>query len=652
MRRVGRARVARRDERGMTIVVVGIAAMMLMTLTALVIDHSFLRNDRRADQKVADAAATAGAYVLDREDGVSACEAALTYLVENTPGADAFDGADCEDDIPEYCDPSTPVGRTVGTAGDYRIEIVHPVPDTDPLMARASALGAPAAPVVYADGSTCQRIGVAIELIRGPSFGTVLGAGEQTTRVHAVAKAGTPTKGQTPINLLILERYDCHAVVAEGQARLKLGAITGRNGEKLPGMLAVDSSGYKDDDPATLGANCGTVSSPNVGTLHLQGTGSLVQADGPPGCPAELTPGTGDGCGIVELYANGVPGPASPLYCLNKAYWPACTSTGTARPHPVRMAERHTRAPFDHRFNCQSGYGAKPWYEKQKIPQCAEASTPGVDADFVDELTNFVGNNGAPSGFTTYTGPCDISAPLDIPEGNTYVPCDVFRVKSTVKFLGGNVVFNGTVDVTSGTGDLTIHACGKEGVNTCTPGTNALTWTGALDDKGRWTAAQNFVESQYSNDAAWVYFRNGGIKKDAQAKVQIYDSTVLFRYGGGIPCSVMCDGTQPSHVMALSGGTGSLIWHAPRTGPFDVLAMWSASPLLHDMGGQANLDMEGVYFAPVARLTYRGNGAQQQVAAQLVTERLTVTGSGTLNVVPNIYRAVIDPEPYKSSIIR
>lgn len=629
----------RRDERGLTVVIVGISIMMLMTLTALVIDHSFLRNDRRADQKIADAAATAGALKLGTEDGRAACEAALAHLVANTPGVDSFDGADCST-FPEFCNPATTAATTTGTAGPYRVQIVHPVPANHPVMARASALGAPAAASVPLDGSSCERLGVSIELTRGPSFGAVLGADQQTTRVHTVAKAGSVLDGERPINLLILERHACHAVVAEGQATLEVGAITGYNGELLPGILAVDSLGYNDD--GSRGANCGTASSPGYGTLHVQGTNARMQADGPPLCPTEITAGTGDGCGYIELLADGVPGPAAPLFCADKLYWPACTSTGIVRPHPVRMPTRRTREPIDHHFNCQNGYGSKPWFGGHPIGACAEAT---ADTDFVDELMAFANGNSVPAGFSTYTGPCSVDADLVIPEGNWVVPCSNFVVRRSLTFQGGNVIFNGTVDVTSGFGSLTVHACGKKGVDTCNP-TYPLTWTGQRDDRGRWISADNYDEKQYSNDAAWVVFRNGGgIKKDAQAKVHFYDTSLFFQRNAALS-------SLPTHTMALSGGSGSLIWHAPREGPFDVLAMWSDSPLLHDMGGSAELEMEGVYFAPVARLTFRGNGGQQQVAAQLITERLTVTGSGTLIVVPQLDRSINHYRPPSSMIIR
>lgn len=633
IRRQGRAC----GERGMVVALIGMVVMIMVTITALVIDHGFLRNDRRADQKVADAAAAAGALKLGTGTGQEACETALAHLVTNTPGVTAFAGVDCSA-FPVFCTPATAAKTATGTAGRYRVQIVHPVPGNHALMSRASALGAPAAPTVAADGSQCERLAVSVELERAPSFGGALGAGAQSTKVHAVAKAGSVLDGERPINLLILERQACHAIVAEGQATLKVGAITGYHGELLPGILAVDSAGYKED--GTPGKNCGTTASPEYGTVHVQGTNARIQADGPPGCPAELTAGTGEGCGFIELLAPGIPGPASPLYCLDKAYWPACTSTGVLRPHPVRMSERRTREPIDHHFNCQNGYGNKPWYGGHPISACPGATE---DTDYVDELLGFANGNSTPTGFTTYTGPCTVESDVVIPEGNIVVPCTTFTVKRSVTFTGGNVIFNGSVDVTSSSGSLTIHACGKAGVDTCNP-THPLTWAGERDGAGGWITVDGYDEKQYSSDAAWVVFRNGGgIKKDAQSKVHVYDTTLFFERNAAV---------SSTQATALSGGSGALVWHAPREGPFDVLAMWSDSPLIHDMGGSATLEMEGVYFAPVARLVFRGGGAQQQVAAQLITERLTVTGSGTLTVVPQIDRSINHYRPPSSAIIR
>jgi Flp pilus assembly protein TadG len=623
-------------ERGMTIVVIGVSLMMLMTVTAFVVDLSFLRNDRRADQKIADAAATAGALELSTSHGRDACTTALRYLEANTPDVTSFTGADCSGFV-QFCDPSTVAVSTTGAAGPYRIQIVHPVPDSHPLMQRASAIGAPAAAVTAADGSRCDRVGVSIRYVRAPAFASVLGGGNQSTGVHAVAKAKSLVGGDRPINLLILERTDCSAVVVDGQPLLIVGAITGRDGKLMPGILAVDSDG--------TGTNC-----PNLtdnGTLHAQGTSALARADGPLYCPAELVAGTGQGCGVIELYAPGVPGPASPLYCEGGFYKPACTSTATIRPHPVRMAARRTREPVDHHFNCNSGYGSKPWYGDHPIGACPGA---GSTTDYVDELLSFAGGSSTPTGFSVYgdeaTEPCTVDGQKSIvvPEGNVRVICAPFQVKRPVTFTGGNVIFDGDVFVTS-SGDLRIHACGQQGVNNCAA-PDKLTWTPPVrDDKGNITVAgDDFDETTYSDDAAWVVLRDGaGLHKDAGSQIRLFDTSVFIPRTADL-------GT--GQAMAMAGGNGALVWHAPREGPFDVLAMWSDAPSQHDLGGQATLEMEGVYFAPVARLTFRGTGGQDQVAAQLITERLTVSGGGTLKVVPDINRSLTWWSSPESTIVR
>ena len=619
---IGR-RCRHRDERGMVIVLIGVSLMMIMAISAIIIDVSFLRNDRRADQKIADAAATAAAVTLSLTDGEGACDAAFDYLAANTPDVEEFSGANC-DNFVNFCDPSTTVKSTSSIVGPYRVEVVHPVPDWHPFMAQASAIGAPAAPVSAADGSRCDRVGVSIEYARAPSFGQVLGGSGQTTKVHAVAIADSMAGGHRPINLLILERTECNAVTIEGQPLLLVGAITGLYGELMPGILAVDSDG---SDPG-----CTATSN---GTLHAQGTTATLRADGPLGCPAELVAGTGRGCGIIELFAPGVPGPASPLYCEGGLYRPACTSTAVVRPHPVRMANRRTRQPVDHHFNCNSSYGQKPWYGDHPIGSCDEATG---NNDYVDELFAYTAGNSTPTGFSVYgdeaSEPCSIDGQtsLVIPEGNVRVICPTFAVKRPVTFTGGNVIFDGDVVISAG-GDLRINACGQEGVNNCNPAVPLS-----------WTDGANFDERQYSSDAAWVMMRGGaGITKDARGSLRLYDAALFINRTAD---------TGTGRAIALSGGDGALQWYAPRSGPFDVLAMWSDSPLLHDMGGSAELAMEGVYFAPVARLTFRGNGGQYQVAAQLITEKLSVTGGGTLQVVPNIHRSLTWFQPPESILIR
>ena len=592
-----------------------LAALMsaLLVIVALVIDLSFLRDDRRADQKVADAAAaTAAVKLATTTSGVDACASALDSAIRNLPGVTAFSGINCST-FPTWCDSTTTASRsTTGTSGPYTLTIVHPVDDLHPYMSSGSAIGQPSRPVTAGDGDRCKRVGIQLAMERASSFGGIVGSSANATSVHTVALASSDLGGPLPINLLILERTACDAIRAEGSGRLIVAPVV-VNGVEHPGVLAVESNGT-----GTFCAN----TSPSIGTLNVQS--ALLRSDGPPGCPGELSPGTGHGCGDITLFAPGVPGPFSPGYCKNEAYKPACTvnNSGTVIPSPERMGKRHTRGAVDHMFNCKTSYVAEPWYAEHPVNPCFD-STTNPDLDYVDEVRAFVGSTGTPTGFTRYTGPCTIdtgTGPVVLPEGNYHVPCSTLFVKAPLTFTGGNVVFDGDVVVEAAAGALTIHSCGAAAKNNCNPA-RPLSWV----------QGANYDERQYSSDAAWTLFRNGGtLRKAGGASVTIHDSIVFLARNA----------LYNTRALDLEGGSGSLLWWATREGPFDNLALWSDAEIKHHFAGQANLDLEGVFFAPVGLITYAGTGGQEQLAAQFISERLLVTGTGELIVAPNIDRAI------------
>jgi hypothetical protein len=354
-------------------------------------------------------------------------------------------------------------------------------------------------------------------------------------------------------------------------------------GEHLPGLAAVDSDG-------TVG--CGS-----DGTIDVDGSGSVIRADGQPGCPGELPPaGSGNGCGQIRTYAPGPPG------CV----MPACSSSGTVAPSPGRMGVRLTRAPVDWRYNCVASYPVS-W----DIRGCPDAATT---PSYMAQLTAAVGTSGLPSGFSSYTAagfPCTVDGPpgtsVTIPEGNWVVDCHL-SVKRTLVFAGGNVVFDGDVALTS-SGDLQLNVAN----------TNSFSWT----------PGQAVDHRDHSAAAAWAYLRDGTLSKAGSASFTL-ERTMLH--------------LGATSTVAMTGGDGSVRWIAPDAGPFEDLAMWSDGIADHGFAGQAGLGLEGVFFAPYARITYSGNGSQKQVAAQFISEKLAVSGNGLLLIEPRYDRAIRFPQ--------
>jgi hypothetical protein len=609
----------KRRERGMVAIIVALSMTAVLLVVATVVDLGALRSDRQDDQRAADAAATAGALALPVSGGQAACTAAMGYLAENLPSAGSFTGVNCST-FPSVCTSTTAAVSATGTAGDYVVRIVHPVPNNHDLMA-SPAVGRPRPTVHSMDGQPCERIAVEVSLAREPFFAGVAGAGESTTTVHAVAIAEEETGSERPINLLVLERRRCRAIHVSGGGDIVVEGITDPvTGVVQPGIMAVDSDGSESCDGG-------------AGTLDVDGSPALARADGPTGCVGELMAGTGQACGIIELYAAGVPGNND--FCDGSNELPACQSTGTVRPSPVRTSELRTRAPIDYRYNCKPSYALEPWYARQPIVGCSDG-TPA----YIDDLKAYATSvaSGTVTGWNVYgdtaSEPCTIdAAPVTLSVGNWYVNCNRFLVRQPVTFAGGNVVFDGDVVIEGGTGHLTL--------NQCTSLCPVLSFL----------AGGDFAESSYSADAAWAVFRTGdGLRKAGQAQLTVNDAVLVFADTG---CAgSLSNGDPNGRCLQLEGGSGALRWTAPREGPFDDLALWSEGTLNHDFGGQATMSLEGVLFAPSATVVYRGNGNQQQVQAQFVSERLHVNGNGTLFVRPVLGRSVDFPNDPRATIIR
>jgi len=583
----------RSDERGAVLLTVSMFLVAMLGVCALVIDLGAVRLNRSTSRNAADAAATAGAIAAAGGDGRAGCEAALDYLELNLPEVTSFDGSDCLS-FPTVCDDSTISASTTGADGDWIATIVYPVPDDSPYL-DPSAIGAEGQAISSDDGGQCDRLAVSVASTHEYLFASALGATDDTTEVSSVARTDTPVGSDFAINLLVLERYECGAISASGSGGGDGGILVDAvfnptTGELDPGYIAVDSDGS---------VNCS-----GNGVLDVDGANSFIRADGPAGCDSEL--GTyvgaggqlaGEGCGDTRVLAPGTPG----------CNFPACTSSGTVAPDPISLGERVTRAPVDHRYNCKASY---PFPSGWEIEACADTPAP-----YIDDLVDDYGVSGTtPPGFNTWSGagyPCTVSgAPgttLVVPSGDWRVDCDRFTVNRTVIFQGGDVIFDGDVSIES-SGVLAINSrpCGG-------------------------------FPYHSASDAAIVYVRDGEVGKSGQGSLILYDTAVYFSETSGL---------------SMTGGAGALIWDAPTSGNFEDLAMWSESTASNQLSGQATLELEGVFFAPWANLTYQGNGSQQQAEAQFIARSLSVTGQGVLVVQPSFSRSVLFPATLQTTLIR
>jgi hypothetical protein len=443
------------------------------------------------------------------------------------------------------------------------------------------------------------------------TFSRIAGIDALDANVHTVAMASRSYADAAAINLLVLDRTGCQTIHSGGNGGIFIDAVYNpdEDGDPSNGLQPVLEAGLAASD-SDGSEGCGG----SDGVIDIDGANAVLRADGPEGCSNQT--GThvidgllaGHGCGKIKTLAPGTPG----------CNFPACTAGGgnAPNPDPTELRDRLTRAPVDYRYNCKRDYttisGSIQWATTaltaangQDIPGCTDAAAPHVD-----ELIQTVGETGTPMGFQTWTGagyPCTVQGPPDtvilVPAGDWRIDCPAFVDKRTVVFQGGNVVFDGSVDVESGA-VLAINA-----------------------EAGTFAPA---------GAETWVFLRNGYLRKAGDA-VLIMNKTFLYA-------------SKHAHV-EMAGGDGALHWVAPDQGDFDDLALWGDSPTTHLWAGQADLTLEGAFFTPFAQVEYAGTSGQNQVRAQFIAYRLYARGQGTLVVSPEVGRAVEFPRA-ESALIR
>ncbi len=590
---------------GAALIMVAMSMMLLLGGAALAIDIGGLWLDRSADQKVSDSAAAAGVLGVVVTDGQAGCEAALAYAAINADELTTLDDSGCAAALGGSCDPAVAKTHTV-SSGRYTITVTYPVPDTHALMT-SGIIGATAQALDPGDGESCDRLGVEISATRNSVFAQLLGFDQGTTTVHTVATAKLDTEDGTPLNLLVLDRFGCQTIDVQGNGGIIVDAVikldeSGNPIGLVPGVAASDSDG-----------SAGCVAD---GVIDINGSWASLRADGPQGCPDETATHlvgaytAGEGCGQILTLAPGTPGCAP-----SPANTPACTpgagGGNRPQPEPTALPARLTRAPVDYRFNCWPDYTSPPggvgWAvaaltvgNEQDIPGC----TAG-DPDHIYDLINAVGQFGKPAGFTAWNAdlghPCtvDSSNPgIVVTNGKVWIDCPVFTIKSLVR-INGFVVFDGDVNITSGTAHLDLN--------------NSL------------------------GSPGWAFFRNGALTKDAQADLT-FNYTAVYM--------------SKTSQLVMSGGSGSLTWIAPDSGDFDDLALWSDGSLPHFWAGQASLVMEGLFFSPLATADYSGTSGQNQPTAQWVADKLTARGQGRLTIRPFASRGVFFPGVPPTELIR
>jgi hypothetical protein len=603
----GRPGSRRHSEDGAVATIVAITLTVLLLMSALVLDLGALRADATRSQGASDLSATAGMGeflpLASVEDAApyfaDACERALEYTRANLPGVGALVGApSCAQAFPaEYaCVPTTPtVARYTNDL--YEIEIVMPVPDGHALM-KGIDHGAD-----Y-DGLACERLGVRINRQRSFLLAPVAGIfGGETTR-SAVARWAPGLGGDIYASLVILDRQTCGAIQATGQGNVQVNNAPDEAGEIHPGVITVDAR-----TPASCGGQDKHVISVR-GEQHAS-----VKAEG----------------GIFS-YALNQGDPSALVYDPSRVAQGRLTAP---RPGPLI-----TRSVIDHKHNCLPAYGSERWSPNSTGGGAVAQPIDGCDAGtraYIQELhtalqplraSQFDPEDPDESwavfprdvpgasckSATGILGPGQATTPADRDGRRWYVDCDD----------SGNDVFNPQeltfrdVDyvvlrnyVTLGSSDrLTIDGTAERGVIVYLQGVDN-SGTGKNQNRGIVRTGQARLE--FRN--AFVYLENGYIDLVGGAQD---GGNVVWRSAARLPEGTACPAGLPSARCV-----------APLTA-------WTNAPHEHTMGGQAELDIAGVFFTPNATPFNLGGQAPQTLEqAQFFTRRLALSGQGSLTMSPD-----------------
>lgn len=595
-----------RDERGTFLVIWALLIVAIFTMLAIVIDLGQVRETRREVQSTADFAALAAGPAMSKENPRQACLDAVTYIRTNSSGLPAI--ANPCTSFPTTvtgCSNTSPAATTWATTADpYTLQVQWPVPDANIVDPHFVAKG-------ERDGQPCERLLVSLSRWRPTFFGGIVGTNRLTAHATAVVRATSGSPHLTP-TLWLLDPDGCGpnggagSLVVSGGATVKVGSSTSS------GIITLDSNG-------SLCGNSGSSQRTTVGTDG----GSSITAIGPTG-----------GSTSLNLFAT----PVGATPCNPSAYHD-CDPADLLSPPPVPLRARSTRAPVDWVYDCRIGYPPFPDLTgslKVTVEDCPHyGSVPPYVTNLVSAV-NAAGVTSVPSGYTRLSDwartnhvphPCNPSS-VDIPKGNWYVDCAGHNTSTssggfvvngsgtTVRFLGGNVVFQGDVSVgpnasLSFNSDLSNPGSLPTQCRTPVNPPDALSWTPCT--------------TSWSKNAAFVFMRSGG-NLTGGGNVEL-DHTFVYQ--------MTSDPTSPFATDGYLSTSGNITWTAPTEGPFAGLALWSEAQNAYGLGGGGAINVVGVFFTPRADyFTISGNAGEEQLQAQFVSYDFKVTGTASFVMSP------------------
>ncbi len=452
-----------RDDAGITIILMAVALVAILTVVALVLDLSNVRNTRQDNKRTTDIVTAAGAQAL-APDAVArpwrgVC-AALAYLEVNRPelslsltyrdgAGNPVGGSPCSTLVNQECVPSTPASwawiRAVD--GDFAADLRsgYVTPDADFPEDAAEYAGDNG---LVANGG-CDQLAVILSNADPALFGGIAGATEYQTVARSVARVRITIEGLGVPAFLMLERTTCDTL-SEQVGSGELGIVVDPAGPTEPGIIHVDSSG----SPAT---GCNGNNNPGGWTTYSSGTSGpkIVAHPAPDGTP-----------GIIALHALQIGLP--PI-----AYGGSTVAGLSPAPIAGRVV---SRGPVDEKYNPSSA------------PTIATAHASGY-SDAVRTT--------APAGWATLSGGTCNNHSATVAAAQVFVNCPGGYSPTNATFAAAtDVIFNGPVAVSNNSqlylpaarrivvggnsnGGLSVAGGGRLGINSATAFANTDVATSA-----------------------------------------------------------------------------------------------------------------------------------------------------------------------------
>jgi hypothetical protein len=670
-------------DRGAFAILYALVVVVLVALSAIVVDIASLRQDRRDNRAAADSAVLGAAEFLNEllpggRQPDKACLRAWDYLVAEIEGLSKPAGV-CSAFSPgppasinplTYCSSATPAMiRDEHTVGRWTVVVAWPVPRDDGATAADESEnfldpdltpGDTATQVFDADvdGSAkgCDRIGVAVleDHEFGLASGIGMGAEGQRTSSHSVAwfnKDGGPVDKVAALN--VLNPTDCESLVTTGNGKVVVGPTVENSVVIGPGIIAVESDGK-----GTCGGN-GRAINPTTGAGSLICASSVILNGFGTNC---------DGLGVIESYALGTSG--DPTHAYNEA----AVAGGNLKPEPTESELQNRWNPVTKLFGCYTTLTPctpptppTPNYISDYVNAVKLSGVPGVygssqspysnpySAPFVTAPTSGA-NNVCPGG-------AGITTTIVLAPGNWYIPCALeIAGNGALIIQGGNIVVEGAVVTKSGSprnGCLVINV----------PTATTCPLAGTIQGAG--TAQARPADPQPAADATLMIRGNSCVGAACglnHAGDLVMPNTFVYAANAAKELDV--------------GSTGLTLWTAPGAGlvnpstnrtmleelcwedsdpdptehainrdcmnsRFSRLVYWSdyAAPKTKpdNFAGQGSLNVVGVFFTPKAYFNFTGGGSYRAAFAQFWSDSLNVNGGAFLGLAPDARTAIESP---------